>query len=131
MTTAAPTAPATKKNLFQEFREFLDKYGVVGLAIAFVIGAALTALVKAVVDDVLMPIVGLFTPEGGWENAVLYVPKLPPGTDPLADGFELPARTLAIKWGHLLGETINFLIIAAFVFLVAKYLLREKAVGTK
>ncbi len=129
MAIATATTAQKPMTLFQEFRAFLDKYGVVGLAIAFVIGAALTTLVKAVVNDVLMPIVGLVTPAGGWEKAVLYVPPLPAGADPSAPGFVVPAHTLAIAWGDLLSNAINFVIIAAFVFLVAKYLLRQREVG--
>lgn len=128
VTTNATSAPKPL-TLFQEFRAFLDKYGVVGLAIAFVIGSALTLLVKAVVNDVLMPIVGLVTPAGGWEHAVLYVPPLPAGTDPTATGFVLPPHTLALAWGDLLANFVNFVIVAAFVFLVAKYILRQKEVG--
>lgn len=128
------TLPATENetppptlNLFAEFRAFLDKYGVVGLAIAFVIGAALTALVQAVVADLLMPIVGLLIPGGDWQNAAFVYPALPAGTD-LASA---PKGTLILRWGHLLGSFINFIIIAAFVFLVAKFLLREKQVGKR
>lgn len=99
--------------LFQEFRAFLDKYGVVGLAIAFVIGAALTQLVQAVVADVVMPIVTVFLPkDAAWQTAVLPGP-------------------VAIAWGHLLYTLLYFIIIAAFVFLVAKLVLREKEVGKK
>lgn len=129
MATAAATTndPAPKVNLFTEFRAFLDKYGVVGLAIAFVIGAALTALVQAVVADLLMPIVGLLIPGGDWQNAAFVYPPLAPGVA-LADA---PAGTFVLKWGHLLGALINFVIIAAFVFLVAKFILREKNVGKK
>src|SRR5581483_2695486 len=107
----------------------LDKYGVVGLAIAFVIGSALTVLVKSVVNDVLMPIVGLLTPGGGWEKAVLYVPPLPAGSDPQSPTFVLPPHTLALAWGDLLAALINFVIIAAFVFLVAKLVLGQREVG--
>jgi large conductance mechanosensitive channel len=132
MTTVIAHADETPRlNLFAEFRAFLDKYGVIGLAIAFVIGAALTVLVKAVVDDVLMPIVGLVTPGGDWQTQKLYLPPLAAGVDPNAAGFVLPPHTLALAWGHLLGALINFIIIAAFVFIVAKYVLREKAVAKK
>ena len=128
VTEAPQTAPA-RPNLFAEFKAFLDKYGVVGLAIAFVIGTALTVFVKAVVNDVLMPIVGLITPGGGWEKAVFYYPSLPAGSDPAAPGFVLPPHTLALAWGDLLAAAVNFVIIAAFVFLVAKFVLRQKEVG--
>lgn len=126
MTTAtALPADAPKLNLFQEFRAFLDKYGVIGLAIAFVIGAALTAFVAAVVSDLLMPIVGLLVPGGDWQNASFAYPALAPGVA-LADA---PKGTLVIRWGHLLGSALNFIIVAAFVFVVAKFLLRQKDVS--
>jgi large conductance mechanosensitive channel len=116
MTTAtAATPPATeqpKLTLFQEFRAFLDKYGVVGLAIAFVIGSALTVLVKAVVNDLLMPLVTPLIPGGDWKTAEWNLG---------------PVQHLA--WGDLLSNLINFIIIAAFVFLVAKFVLRQKEVG--
>lgn len=128
MATATATTPAEPRmNLFQEFRAFLDKYGVIGLAIAFVIGAALTALVQAVVADALMPVVGLLIPGGDWQNAAFVYPALPEGVA-LADA---PKGTFILRWGHLLGSLINFLIIAAFVFVVAKFVLREKQVGKR
>lgn len=126
MATAVANAetPSKPTNLFQEFRAFLDKYGVIGLAIAFVIGAALTALVQALVADLLMPIVGLIIPGGDWQNAAWTYPPLPEGVA-LADA---PKGTFVFKWGHLLNASIYFVIIAAFVFIVAKFLLRQKSV---
>ena len=124
-TAASPTSAEPRMNLFQEFRAFLDKYGVIGLAIAFVIGAALTAFVQAVVADLLMPLVGLLIPGGDWQGAAFVYPALPEGVA-LADA---PKGTLILKWGHLLGAAINFVIIAAFVFLVAKFVLRQKQIN--
>lgn len=113
----APSAPATVRttplSLFQEFRAFLDKYGVVGLAIAFIIGAAMTQLVQAVVADILMPILTLALPkDSSWQTSVL------PGPVPIA-------------WGHFLYTLLYFVIIALFVFLVAKYVLREREVSKR
>ena len=103
-------------NLFQEFRAVLDKYGVVGLAIAFIIGAALTALVQAVVKSLVMPILNpIFDAMGSdWRTHESYLGPMGP-----------------FLWGELLYAVIYFLIIAGFVFLVAKYLLKEQAVGKK
>jgi large conductance mechanosensitive channel len=99
-------------NLFQEFKAFLDKYGVIGLAIAFVIGTALAALVKAIVADLLMPIVTPLIPGGDWKTAEASVG---------------PFQHIA--WGDFLANAINFVVIALFVFFVAKFLLRQKEVG--
>ena len=115
--TETPTTTSTRPlTLFEEFRSFLDKYGVVGLAIAFIIGAALTALVQALVADLLMPTLApAFAALGAdWQTAEAWVGPFGP-----------------YKLGHFAYSTIYFLIIAAFVFLVAKFVLREKMVGKK
>jgi large conductance mechanosensitive channel len=96
--------------MIKEFLEFLKKYGVIGLAIAVVIGGKVNEFVSATVSDLLMPIIGVVLPEGGWENWVL----------------ELGPIKLAI--GHWLGVAIDFVIIAFFVFMIAKMLLGEKEV---
>lgn len=114
--TADTTETPPKTNLFQEFRSFLDKYGVVGLAIAFIIGAALTSLVQAIVADLLMPTLKpIFAALGeDWQTAETTLGPFGP-----------------YKFGHFAYATIYFLIIAAFVFIVAKFVLREKTVGKK
>jgi len=59
--------------MLKEFLEFLKKYGVIGLAIAVVIGGRVNEFVSATVSDLLMPIVGAVLPEGGWETWVLQI----------------------------------------------------------
>lgn len=102
--------------VFQEFRAFLDKYGVIGLAIAFIIGAALTALVQALVADIVTPLLKpIFAALGeNWKTAETNLGPFGP-----------------FKIGHFLDAALSFLIIAVFVFVVAKYVLREKQVGKK
>jgi len=57
----------------REFLEFVKKYQVVGLAVAFVIGAASTKLVSAIVNDIVMPIVAVVVPGGEWRAAAWQV----------------------------------------------------------
>ncbi len=57
----------------QEFISFLKQYGVIGLAIAVIIGGKANALVSALVDGVLMPIVTFFIPGGAWRTATLDI----------------------------------------------------------
>jgi large conductance mechanosensitive channel len=102
-----------KPTVMHEFMEFLREYKVIGLAIAFVMGAAATALVKSLVDNVIMPLITPFIPGGAWKVAVL---KLGP---------------FVIGWGAFLGELINFAIIALVIFLIAKFLLKEEKVSKK
>lgn len=98
-------------SLIEEFTRFLDEYGVLGLAIAFVIGNAVSDLVKATVNDIIMPIVEVFLPAGDWQEytAVLL-------------GVEL-------KVGHFLGAAIDFTVIALLIFLFVKYALKKEEVG--
>ena len=99
--------------MFKEFLGFLKQYGVIGLAIAVVIGGKVNDFVSATVSDLLMPIVGVFLPEGGWES------------------WALELGPFKFAFGHWIGSAIDFLIVAYFVFLIAKVVLREKEVAKK
>lgn len=94
------------KGFNQEFMDFLQKYQVIGLAVAFVIGTAATKLVNSTVSDIIMPIVGVLTPDGNWREAVFHAG---------------PIRFLA---GDFLGAIIDFLIIAIVIFLTVKYIMK-------
>lgn len=96
-----------------EFKEFLKEYKVIGLAVALIIGLAATAFVKAIVDYLIMPIVTPFIPGGAWQTATWTI------------------GPIVISWGVLLSATINFIIIALVVFLIAKYALKEEKVEKK
>jgi large conductance mechanosensitive channel len=101
------------RKTMKEFKEFLQEYKVVGLAVALIIGLAATALVKSIVDNLIMPIITPFIPGGAWETATFSV------------------GPIVIGWGALLGEIINFVIIAWVVFLIAKKVFKEEKVTKK
>jgi len=91
-----------------EFKDFLVKQGVLGLAIAVVIGGAVSKLVTAIVADLIMPIVGAVTPSGNWRAAVVHIGNV----------------KLAV--GDFGGVLLDFLIVALVVFLMVKNLVKEK-----
>ena len=98
-----PPAPApVPKGFSQEFMAFLNKYGVIGLAIAVIIGGAAGRVVTALVSDILMPIITFFIPGGAWRTAILAIGPI----------------QLAI--GDFIGVVIDFIIIAIVVFFVMK-----------
>jgi large conductance mechanosensitive channel len=99
--------------LLSEFKDFLYEYKVIPLAIAFIMGIASTALIKSLVDNVIMPLITPFIPGGAWRTATL---ELGP---------------VVIGWGPFLAELINFIIIAFVVFLIAKKVLKEEKVEKK
>lgn len=117
MSAPAPSPPRVPAaGFFHEFRAFLDRYGVVGLAIAFIIGAALTALVQALVADVVTPFLKpLFAALGDdWKTREQDVGPFGP-----------------FRIGHFLDALLSFAIVALLVFLFSKHVLREKEVGKK
>ncbi|HZP92732.1 MAG TPA: MscL family protein [Burkholderiales bacterium] len=97
----------------EEFIAFLRQYGVIGLAIAVIIGGKANALVTALVDGVLMPIVTFFVPGGAWRTATLDVG---------------PVHFLL---GPVLGAGVDFLIVAWLVFWFSKTVLKEQTVTKK
>lgn len=99
--------------ILKEFKEFLDEYKVIGLAIAFIIGVASTVLIQSLVNNVIMPIITPFIPGGAWQQATFAI------------------GPIVIGWGAFLGAVINFVIIAFVVFMIAKKLLKEEKVTKK
>ena len=92
-----------------EFMKFLKEYSVIGLAIGVIIGSKAGELVKAIVDGLLMPIVGLVLPSGDWQKWAL-------------GPFQI---------GPVLAALINFVIVAFLIFLFAKHVLKEEQVTKK
>ena len=105
---APPTPAPAKKTFNEEFMDFLNKYGVVGLAIAFIIGGAAGRLITALVADLLMPIVAVLIPGGDWRTTVFQ------------------AGPIKFLLGDFVGALIDFIIIAFVVFLLSKQLSKTK-----
>jgi len=104
--------------MLKEFKSFLTKSNALALAVGVIIGAATGKVVSAVVDDLLMPVLGILLPSGDWREAKLVMKTV---TD--ATGKETEA---AILYGHLLGTVVDFVIIAFVVFMVTKALLKPE-----
>jgi len=96
-----------------EFREFLNQYAIVGMALAFVMGAASKDLMKSLVENIIMPIITPFVPAGGWAESKLIL------------------GPFVFKWGPFVAELLNFAILAVLVFLIAKKVLKMEKVGKK
>jgi large conductance mechanosensitive channel len=100
---------AEKKGMVGEFMEFLMKYQVIGLAVAFIIGAAATKMVSAAVNDIIMPVIAVLIPGGDWKKTELVLG---------------PVKLLV---GDFAGAIIDFIIIALVVFLIVKFMMKEDA----
>ncbi|HJR47752.1 MAG TPA: MscL family protein [Nitrososphaeraceae archaeon] len=114
----ADLPPEVKRTLSQEFFDFLKTFGIIGLAIAFVLGQAASRLVTALVNDIIDPLIGLFLPAGSLETMSVKVTNL-------------TGSTTEFKFGDLISNIIDFLIIALIVFLAYKQLSKYKLVEDK
>jgi large conductance mechanosensitive channel len=94
--------------MLKEFREFAMRGNVMDLAIGVIIGAAFGKIITSLVDDVLMPIVGLFTGGIDFSERAIQVA-----------GAEL-------RWGAFVQNIIDFLIVAFIVFLIVRAMNRLK-----
>lgn len=98
----APAAPAPK-GLWAEFKDFISKYKVMGLAVAFIIGLYLGAVVQSLVKDLLLPVIGLAIP--GLKDLATY-------------SVEVMNQTFGV--GNFLVALITFVIVAFVIFIVVK-----------
>jgi large conductance mechanosensitive channel len=92
-----------------DFKDFIAKGNVVDLAVAVVIGGAFGKIVTALVEGVIMPLVGMAVPGGDWRAL-----SIGPEVGKAATGEVLHA----FKVGAVLGSVVDFLCIALVVFLV-------------
>ena len=102
--------------MLKEFREFAVKGNVMDMAVGIIIGAAFTTIVKALVDGIMMPIVGYFT--GGVDFTEVFTVLGDGEYASLAAAEE--AGAAVIKWGVFINAVIAFLIVAWILFLVVK-----------
>ena len=107
--------------MLSEFKEFIAKGNVMDLAVGVIIGAAFQKIVDSVVNDIVMPVVGLATGGTDFTNmfAVLHDGLKVPG--PYASLAEAKAAgATVIAYGSFVTQVIQFLILAWIVFLMVK-----------
>jgi large conductance mechanosensitive channel len=98
----APTPPPPK-GLWAEFKDFISKYKVMGLAVAFIVGLYLGALVQSLVKDLLLPAIGLAIP--GLADLATY---------------SVPVMNQLFGVGSFLVALITFIIVAFVIFIIVK-----------
>lgn len=97
------------RGFIQEFKEFISRGSVVDLAVGVIIGGAFTAIVNSLVNDIIMPVVGLII--GGIDfTGLKYVIAPATATTPEA----------AICYGNFIQNLVNFLLVAFVIFLLVK-----------
>ena len=102
--------------MFKEFKEFVMRGSVIDMAVGIIVGAAFSSIVNSLVNDILMPPIGLLLKGVDFSN--LYVSLTGEAFDSLADAQAAGAATL--NYGLFINAVINFLIIALVIFLLMK-----------
>lgn len=91
------------KSLIAEFKEFINKGNLLGIAVGFVMGVAVSAVVTALVDNIIMPIVAIPFGKPNFDSALIWT-----------------VNDAEIKFGAFLTAVVSFLAIAITVFLMLK-----------
>ena len=93
------------KKFVSEFKEFISRGNVVDLAVGMIVGSAFTAIVSSLVNDVVMPVVGMLF-HGIDFTTLRYV--ITPATEDMAES--------AIRYGSFIQAVVNFLLVSLVVF---------------
>ncbi|MGO3469011.1 MAG: large conductance mechanosensitive channel protein MscL [Weissella hellenica] len=101
------------RNFISEFRDFIMRGNVMDLAVAFIMGAAFQTVVKSVVDDLIMPLIGIITGSISFSNIVWHV------------------GAANIKVGSFIGTLITFLLTSFAVFLILKAIRKAQVIASK
>ena len=102
--------------MFQEFKGFLTKSNALALAVGVIIGGATGKVVTSVVEDLLMPLIGLIIPSGDWKEAKIVLKTVTDSKGKVTES--------ALQYGHFIGSVVDFVFIAFVVFILMKALLK-------
>ncbi|MDC0949021.1 large-conductance mechanosensitive channel protein MscL [Gammaproteobacteria bacterium] len=106
--------------MFNEFKQFIQRGNVVDMAVGIIIGAAFATVISTLVDDVLMPVIGLAI--GGIDFSNLFVTLkdgAAAGPYPTLEAAK-EAGAVTVAWGLLVNALITFLIVGFAVFLLVR-----------
>lgn len=101
---------------FKEFKEFAMKGNVVDMAVGVVIGAAFGKIVSSLVDDLIMPLVGVATGGINFTDYKFVIQKA------VIDGQEIIKPEVTLNWGAWIQTIVNFLIVAFCIFVMIKFM---------
>lgn len=104
--------------IVKEFRDFIGKGNVIDLAVGLIIGAALATILKSFVDELIVPLTGLFG-KADFANSYFVLKGVVPEGLPLAEARRV-AGVVVLGYGQFITVLINTLFLAAAVFLVVR-----------
>ena len=115
-----------KKGFFKEFKEFITKGNILDMAVGVVVGGAFGKIVTSLVNDIVMPPIGMAI--GGVDFANLKAVIQPAVLD---EAGEVVKEAVSINYGSFIQTIIEFIIIALCIFLVLRGIIKAKALAEK
>jgi large conductance mechanosensitive channel len=112
--------------MIREFKEFIAKGSAIDLAVGLVMGAAFTAIVKALVDGVIMPVVGLLLGNVEFTNLFIVLKADTPGAHYVTLKAAQDAGAVVISWGVLVNAIVTFFFVALVIFFMIKAINRVR-----
>ena len=107
--------------MWNDFKAFIMRGNVVDLAVGVIIGAAFGAIVKSLVDDVIMPPIGLATGGIDFSNKFAVLKEGAKAAGPYASLADAKAAgAVTVNYGLFINNIVTFLIIAACVFMIVR-----------
>lgn len=116
--------------MLKEFKEFAIKGNVVDMAVGIIIGAAFTTVVKSIVDDVLMPPLGLLVGELDFSNQFWVLHAGDPAGPYTTPAQATEAGATVIRYGMLLNAIVSFIFVAFALFMVVRWVNRMRRPDT-
>ena len=105
-----------KKGFMQEFKEFISRGNVIDMAVGIIIGSAFTAIVTSLVQDLIMPIIGIALGKVNFNELKVV---LTPASGDIAES--------AIYYGAFIQKLVDFILVALVVFILVKQINKIKA----
>jgi large conductance mechanosensitive channel len=114
--------------MIKDFKAFIMRGSVVDLAVGVIIGAAFGAIVKSLVDDILMPPIGLATGGIDFANKFVVLKEGAKAAAPYASLAEAKAAgAVTVNYGLFVNQAVSFLIIAACIFIIVRLVARMQS----
>ena len=107
-------------NFLKEFKEFAVKGNVVDMAVGVIIGAAFGKIVTSLVNDIIMPVIGVLTGGVNFSDKAWVIKEA------VMNGAEVVTPAVAVTWGSFIQTIIDFLIIAFCIFVAIKFINKLK-----
>lgn len=105
----------------KDFKEFALKGNVIDMAVGVIVGGAFGKIVSSLVNDILMPVISIFTGGDGYKNLKYVITEAQPAADGVA-----AVEEVAVNYGLFIQNIVDFVIIAFSIFVALRFAMKLK-----